>query len=795
MNKNRFAAALCAALLAVTPALAGNPLKNYVKSQLESENGVYPMDHLLSAFGHNGLAYLEKKIGFDIYVPQPWPTFIPASLQLQATLKSSGLPGFVRKAECCEDLDQLLRVLQSESNWTVDREGNVIYAAQLNKVPQKVRGGEAMSEEFIQYSIDLDRHTITAEFADTGTLLLKKLKKNIDGKMSAEMKEQVDTLKPLTADFEFGRCRESFIGNLEAAAATKLDAFAWQLEAGDFDAVLDELLKNAGVNHRKMDDGSERVTSDIFVDGIKCAEAIVLDRKNNTAKVTVSCAPLRVAKTVTPANLEDAKKRVAEQSIAELQQAGAALQQKADAGDLDAIKQIAEGYVVAHNKAEALNWYRKGVDLGYTQLAQEVADRLLEGNGFEKNQDQALEWYRLAVEKGDTKCALAVAKRFRSGDGVAMNIDKALEWYSLAAEKGDADAALEVAEMFRYGRGVDKNEDTALSWYQKLVEIQSNAYKEAKRAQEEKEFSDWIDEAKKLGHSDDDAQKIAEEKRQNQLQKAQKDLESPYGRSMLTKPASAATARKIADDLMKGEGFTRNEEKAFEWYDTAYRHGDEKVADDVYLLQGLTYSYYSPIVNNKIDNAKALEWYQKWTDATPSRRQKIDRIKKVADALADSHEFMPQWGPEPKFTKKDNKAAIEWYQKAVDLGDASAAGKIGDLYRKGCKEFQPDTEKALEWYQKEVDLTEDTHFKIFHIKQVADGLSSQVSMLRFKKRDPKTAIVWYQKAADLGDEGAANRVKDLSAKLSKATNKDEKNAKQRPPAGKKQNNSKSRGKR
>ena len=792
--------------------------------------------------------------------------FVPAKTkELRADLG-----GFVRTIECCEDLEHFLSLLQSEGFWKTNRAGNVVHITQLKEPPKMVDGVEVVAEADFRYSIDLDHHTAT---------------------LAAKKSET-------TVAFEFGRYRPLFKGKLGALAAKKFATFVWQLEERDIDAILDMLLSNKDVKHRTAD-GSERITSNVQVDGFKCVETVVLDRKNNTAEVTVSCAPLRLKAAVTQKDLKEAQKRAAENDTAvkvyETQRASerktAELRQKANAGDLDAIKQLADQCRAANDETGALGWYRKAVDLGHAEVAGEVADRLLtgrgftkdpqkalewyrlsyekgdkaiplklaemyrkgegfakseekalewyttaykagdtsvaqklaemylkgegfakseenalkwyetaykagdkkiaqklaemylkgegfakseenalkwyetaykagdkslaqklaemylrgdgfaknedealkwydtafkiggstvakkvaenylKGDGFAKSEDKALEWYRKAVEKGDRDCALIVARRLRQGGAFTANIGKALEWYSLAAEKGVADAARELAEMYRYGRDVTKDEDTALSWYRRLVENQ--AKEDERRPRQSQRANHWG-----WGFSPE-----PEPKRE-----------------------SAATARRIADDLLNGKDFTPSEEKAWEWYMIAHRCGDKSVVD-FFASKADQYRSGDSRAKIKQDNAKALEWYQKWVDATEDTDQKIRNIKRVAEWLQNGNGF-----------KKDGKAAIEWYKKAIVIGgDGTAAGLIADLYRYGSANLPNDDAKALEWYQKWVDATEDTDQKIRNIKRVAEWLQNGNGF----KKDGKAAIEWYQKAADLGDKDAAKQIEKL----------------------------------
>ena len=52
---------------------------------------------------------------------------------------------------------------------------------------------------------------------------------------------------------------------------------------------------------------------------------------------------------------------------------------------------------------------------------------------------------------------------------------------------------------------------------------------------------------------------------------------------------------------------------------------------------------------------------------------------------------------------QDYAKALEWLEKAADLGNATAMSNIGYFYKNGYG-VEQDYEKALEWYEKAADL-------------------------------------------------------------------------------------------
>ena len=49
---------------------------------------------------------------------------------------------------------------------------------------------------------------------------------------------------------------------------------------------------------------------------------------------------------------------------------------------------------------------------------------------------------------------------------------------------------------------------------------------------------------------------------------------------------------------------------------------------------------------------------------------------------------------------KDEAKAVEWYQKAAEVGEEYAMCKLGDAYANGTWGLTKDEAKAVEWYRK-----------------------------------------------------------------------------------------------
>lgn len=91
--------------------------------------------------------------------------------------------------------------------------------------------------------------------------------------------------------------------------------------------------------------------------------------------------------------------------------------------------------------------------------------------------------------------------------------------------------------------------------------------------------------------------------------------------------------------------------------------------------------------------------------------------------------------------REDYAAALGWFRKAADQGDAFAQAKIGNMYFKGLGVTQ-DYVEAMRWFRKAADQ--------------GDAPAQALVGYLYKKglgvpKDDAQAIIWWRKAAEQGD--------------------------------------------
>ena len=180
------------------------------------------------------------------------------------------------------------------------------------------------------------------------------------------------------------------------------------------------------------------------------------------------------------------------------------LLQKAEAGDLKAIKALAEYYdknsgrwrnepnvgesisadelFANMNKksdedflAEAFKWYFKGAELGEPECMYEVGHRVYDAIGCCKDEEwsergkKSFEWYLKSAQAGYVP-AMRITAYMYGGLCVEKDEVESFRWYLKAAKLGDKKSACEVVKCYAQGRGVEKNFDEADNWLDELDE-------------------------------------------------------------------------------------------------------------------------------------------------------------------------------------------------------------------------------------------------------------------------------------------------------------------------------------
>jgi len=132
------------------------------------------------------------------------------------------------------------------------------------------------------------------------------------------------------------------------------------------------------------------------------------------------------------------------------------------------------GNGVPQDDAEALKWYRKAAEQGYT-LAQFCLGLMYRnGNGVPQNDAEAVKWFRKAAEQGNVDAQNWLGWMYQNAKGVPQDYAEAMKWYRKAAQQGNAYAQCNLGIIYQNGNGVPQDNAEAVKWYRKAAQ-QGNA--------------------------------------------------------------------------------------------------------------------------------------------------------------------------------------------------------------------------------------------------------------------------------------------------------------------------------
>ena len=128
------------------------------------------------------------------------------------------------------------------------------------------------------------------------------------------------------------------------------------------------------------------------------------------------------------------------------------------------------GYGVEKDESQAVEWYRKAAEQGYSNAQNNLGNMYLNGKGIEQDYRKAVEWYRKAAEQGNAIAQINLGFMYQNGKGIEQDDRKAVEWYRKAAEQGYARAQTNLGLMYYDGKCVEQDYMMAQYWYKKAAE-------------------------------------------------------------------------------------------------------------------------------------------------------------------------------------------------------------------------------------------------------------------------------------------------------------------------------------
>ncbi|CCB79077.1 hypothetical protein HBZC1_00910 [Helicobacter bizzozeronii CIII-1] len=306
--------------------------------------------------------------------------------------------------------------------------------------------------------------------------------------------------------------------------------------------------------------------------------------------------------------------------------------------DRDRDYAIAKDNLYTETMLKALEYFSKLAKEGDARGYKGLGDvYYFGGRGVESDLKKAFQYYQKAVKMGNAGAYVALAGfyayGFKSGDFmVAKNLPKALEYYHKAGKMGNSKAYLGLGSLYRYGDGVPKDIKKALQYYKQSA-LMGNV------------VACII-----LGGMYESGREVSKDA-QKAIEYYKKAGESGHKHEIGEIFQARDGYLSIADMYVIGEGVPQDDQKALEYYQKAYHS-----KADAYEALGYAYRGHG-------------------TDMTMDLPASVRNIPK----------------------------ALKYLKKAAELGSMDANTSLGDMYKWGYG-VPKDYDKAMEYYDKACDL-------------------------------------------------------------------------------------------
>jgi hypothetical protein len=398
---------------------------------------------------------------------------------------------------------------------------------------------------------------------------------------------------------------------------------------------------------------------------------------------------------------------------------------KGDAGSMRALGEMIGGEDAPPADAgRARQLIERAASLGDHEALRLVAERHETGNGVDKDVKKAVQLYERAAAAGDRTAAKKVGDIYVQGELVERNYETARKWYEQAAARNVQDAMVELGVLYANGRLPDPEGTKSKTWLERSTRRKGDAaysigvmYETGDRVpRDHAKAREWYEQAVDFGY----------EKANMRLgYLANNGLGGPksyelarryFDRAVAARHADVA--RSIAMWFIEGDGVERDVGKAKEWLEKAVGLGDRTAMVELGYLQ----------ISESGDPgyARARELFTRAIDGKDG-----DIAFEIGKAFLSGDKV-----------GKNGARAVEWLERAAELGHVEALVRLGIVYHGGEAGIGQDHAKARQWYEKAA--AKDKATAMLNLGVLYEhGLGV--------REDVGTAIAWYEKAAAKGD--------------------------------------------
>lgn len=420
-----------------------------------------------------------------------------------------------------------------------------------------------------------------------------------------------------------------------------------------------------------------------------------------------------------------------------------------------------------YDKAEQLmlKWSQKGFAEA-TVLLREIAIRrkasALNTEMKRQYHDEAMRLMKMAADQGDATCQFryGMALEFPETFGLETDIEQAVHYYSLAARQGDNRALNNLGCLYQFGKGVERDFEKARELYKKAIaagnprgymalgymyqwgkggEIDFYAAKEYFYKGRAKAGEELYRARETSNHEMIGVHQSTIEEFDRAIEKLEIEMSCVESRSESAEGKKKAE-EKILSYAMAGNGraqfemgllcYNRNEyAAALDWYKKSGEKGFSGAVANI----GNIYFFGKGV---KTDYKLAFEYFTK--------SEKMNGNKWAMYMLGRMYR-------NGYYVEKDDKKAVEWFQKAADQMEYNAIGSLGIMYEEG-RGVPRDYKKAAQLYTKALEGN-----LIFVAIRLGDLYAKGLGV----EKDLNKAIELMTKSQAAGHEYAKKRLPEL----------------------------------
>lgn len=338
----------------------------------------------------------------------------------------------------------------------------------------------------------------------------------------------------------------------------------------------------------------------------------------------------------------------------------AAIRSRAEQGDAASESTLGDFYSIRGNfgsqedAAQAIAWWKKAAEQGYTRAMNQLADAYMTGILVPRDTAESTAWRRKAVEKDDALAEMALGNAYADGNGgVPKDKEQAIVWFRKAEVHGGLFHGMAETAIARLDQKpkqltpIPADFDSLLS-RAALGDVEAEARlgliyaDENSEAKDYKEAAAWLTKAAQKGNAD------------------------------------AMSA--LAGLYFLGLGVPRDMAQYIYWLKQAANH--ERVDDEITLSN----AYATGMFGVPQDDAQSVAWLQAAAEQGSAKAQV---------QLATLYEFGQK-------VPKDDTQALFWLKKATDQHDCRAEQLMAERYELGINGPR-DLDQARAWYVKAVD--------------------------------------------------------------------------------------------